>query len=75
MPVSAGLRRAKRMLHKRFHGNAWYAGTGIIPVDSGLGLRITVSVEPTDRDIPETYYGYPVEVVVMPGYSLRDDRE
>ncbi len=71
MAASLGLKRAKRMLHKRFSSADWYSGVGIVPADGGLGLRLTVSNEPNDKEVPKTYYGFPVEVVVMGRYSPR----
>ncbi len=72
MPASPGLKRAKRMLHKRYSNVQWYSGVGIVPADGGLGLRLTVSNEPKDWEVPKTYYGFPVEVVVIGRYSPRN---
>ncbi|MFK8029065.1 MAG: hypothetical protein AB8G18_02405 [Gammaproteobacteria bacterium] len=73
MSASPGLRRAKRMLHKRCVSHDWYSGVGIVPASSGLGLRVTVNRKPDGGAVPETYYGYDVEVVVIGGYTARDD--
>lgn len=59
------------MLHKRFSGNDWYTGVGIVPDGSGLGLRLTASSRPDPAEVPKTYYGFNVKVVVTRGYTAR----
>ncbi|MEM7083185.1 MAG: hypothetical protein AAF465_10660 [Pseudomonadota bacterium] len=71
MSASPAARRAKRMLHKRLAPFGWYAGLGLVPAEGGLGLRVTASTQPNPDDVPTTYYGFPVEVVVTRGYVAR----
>ena len=73
MSASPGLRRAKRMLHKRFCDADWYSGVGIVPAKGGLGLRLTASNPPKEKEVPKTYYGFSVEVVVVGRYSPRNN--
>ncbi len=65
MTASPGLRRAKRMLHKRCVSREWYVGVGIVPAKDGLGLRVTARRKPEKGAVPENYYGFPIEVVVI----------
>ena len=53
------------MLHKKCAGYDWFTGVGIVPAGDGLGLRVTAMHAPGHDQIPQTYYGYPVEVVVI----------
>lgn len=65
MTASPALRRAKRMLHNRCANYDWYVGVGIVPTSDGLGLRVTAGYEPESGTVPQSYYGFAVEVVVM----------
>ncbi len=75
MTTSRGLQRAKRMLHKRCKPYDWYIGVGIVPAAGGLGLRINVRRVPESEAIPDSYYGYPVEVVEMTFWEPRTGAE
>lgn len=71
---SAGLRRAQRMLKKRCEPHDWFSGVGVAPASGSLGLRVNVKRRPSAGQVPSTYYGYPVEVVVMRRVSARQVR-
>ena len=69
----AALQRAKRELKKKYQDCGWFRGVGIVPTADGLALRLNVDPDkPLEETIPATYYTFPIEIVKIGGYQVRN---
>jgi hypothetical protein len=67
------IRSAKRALIEQFGDRTWFRGAGIAPTTEGLGLRLNVASDAqlAEDEIPESFEGFPVEVVRIQRYLPR----
>lgn len=68
------LRHAKRALLEQYGDRKWFRGAGIAPSKSGLVLRLNVDPgATTENDAPpDSFQGWPVEIVFIKSYKKRD---
>jgi hypothetical protein len=64
---------AKEALVKKFAGRPWFRGAGIAPSKGGLKLRLNVApgTKGARGEIPRTFQGFEVEVVLIDTYKPR----
>lgn len=68
-----GASSAKKALLKKFAGRPWFRGAGIAPSKAGLKLRLNVApgAKGARGEIPRTFRGFDVEVVLIDTYKPR----
>jgi hypothetical protein len=64
---------AKKALSKKFARRPWFRGAGVVPSKSGLKLRLNVAPDATGArtEIPATFRGFEIEVVLIDTYKPR----
>ena len=67
------LRKAKKALLERYGKCAWFHGAGIAPSGSGMVLRLNVdpTVDVAEDEIPTSFEGFDVNVVLIREYKPR----
>ena len=71
MSDPAQLQRAKNQLRAALHDRPWYRGVAVVPRGRDLVLRLNVSPEADDSELPQEFQGIPVEIVRLDGYERR----
>jgi len=71
MPDPEQLQRAKNQLRAALRDRPWYRGIAVVPRGRGLVLRLNVSPEADDSELPQEFQGIPVEIVRIEGYERR----
>ena len=71
MPDPAIVRQAKDRLRAAVKDQPWYRGIAIARRGSQLVLRLNVSPDADDGELPHEFHGIPVEIVRLEGYASR----
>lgn len=64
--------RAKDALRSKYEKFDWFRGVGIAPGEPNFHLRLNVASTADKDKLPNTFWGIPVDIVVIDRISARD---